>query len=262
MNDINDFCYKCYVVFKYTFFEIIKSKVLMNVFLLGLGLLLICYIAYSFTYGVPERVVLDVGLGMLSLSSVGMAIFFGVGLISKEIENRTIYMILSRPISRKAFLLGRIMGMVGVLILNILILSVLTLVLYVFLGGSIQSLILISIFFSIIEAIIVLLIVVFFSLITNPTLSVIYTVVVYIIGHSISDTMINGFAKKSVIISSILNVYSVIFPNFNKLNLKDLILYKQYLPFTTFCGITTYGLVYMLFLIFITSIIFERKNLD
>lgn len=262
MNAFNDFCHKCYVVFKYTFVEIIKSKVLVNVLLLGLGLLLICYIAYSFTYGTPQRVVLDVGLGMLSLSSVGMAIFFGVGLISKEIENRTIYMILSRPISRTAFLLGRIMGMGGVLILNIIILSVLTMVLYIFLGGKIENLIFTAIFFSILEAIIVLLIVVFFSMITNPTLSVLYTIVVYIIGHSISDTMISIFAKKSAIINIILKTYSIVFPNFSKLNIKDFVLYKQYIPLSTFFGITSYSLIYMLFLIVITSVIFERKNLD
>ena len=99
---------KLYVIAYYTFREILKSNILVNVAILGLGLMLVTYVAFSFTYGEASRVALDFGLGMLSLSSVGIAIFIGVGLLSKEIENRTVYMIISRPVPRYIFILGKI----------------------------------------------------------------------------------------------------------------------------------------------------------
>ncbi|MBF0361420.1 MAG: hypothetical protein HQK49_10425 [Oligoflexia bacterium] len=253
---------KLLIICRYTFVEIYKSKVLINVFLVGLALLLICYVAYSFTYAVPERIALDVGLGMLSLSSVGLAIFFGVGLISKEIENRTIYMILSRPISRRIFFLGRILGMIGILILNISILSTLTILTYVVLGGVLNKLIFIAIIFSIIESIIILLIAVLFSLITNITLSTIYTIVIFISGHALTDTLTNRFATSNVFFNSLLKTGSYIFPNLSKLNLKDYVLYNQMLPIPTLAWMFSYGVLYSIFLIVIIVVIFDRKNLD
>ena len=112
---------KIYTIAYYTFSEIIKSRILINVAILGLGLMILTYVAFSFTYGEASRVALDFGLGMLSLSSVGIAIFIGVGLLSKEIENRTVYMIISRPVPRYCFILGKILGLMGILILNILL---------------------------------------------------------------------------------------------------------------------------------------------
>ena len=124
----------------YTFQEVLKSKVLYNIMFLGIGLLIVTYVAQQFTYGAPSRVALDFGVGALSLSSVGIAIFMGVGLLSREIENRTVYMIVSRPVKRSSFVLGRILGLNMILVLNILILSILTLLVYFLTGGSMNPL--------------------------------------------------------------------------------------------------------------------------
>ena len=72
------------------------------------------YVATEFTYGVPERVALDFGLGMLSLSSLSISLFLGVSLLSKEIESRTVYMVISRPVPRFAFIIGKILGLSGI----------------------------------------------------------------------------------------------------------------------------------------------------
>ena len=61
------------------------------------------YVATEFTYGVPEKIALDFGMGMMSLSSVAIAIFFGSVILAKDIETRTIYMVISRPLSRYSF---------------------------------------------------------------------------------------------------------------------------------------------------------------
>src|SRR6476659_1520795 len=120
----------------YTFKEIWKSKILLNVFFVGIGLMIVTYVATEFTYGVPERVALDFGLGMLSLSSLSISLFLGVTLLSKEIESRTIYMVISRPVPRYVFILGKIFGLLGIQGLNILILSSMSLLSVVLLGGK------------------------------------------------------------------------------------------------------------------------------
>ena len=251
-----------YIVAKYTFREMIKSKILYNILILGFALLFISYLAYSFTYGVPARMALDFGLGMLTLTSVGMAIFLGVGLVSKEIENRTLYMILSRPLHRSSFFIGKIVGLSSVMLLNIIILAMISLSLYFYLGGEFQSLIGWSIFFSILESFLVLLITVMFSLISNRTLSVIFSISIYTVGHAISGTLVNSFAKSNDIIFNLLKLYYTFFPNFSKLNLKDHVLYDQDLSYFNLSGITLYALIYSLLIIVVSCLIFNRKNLD
>lgn len=246
----------------YTAKEIIKSKILINTLFLGLGLLLITFVSYSFTYGEPSKIALDFGLGTLSLSSVGIAIFMGAGLLSKEIESRTVYMIVSRPVSRSSFIIGKVLGLSGVLLLNIMILSCMTLACYFVIGGEFQWLILWSILFIILESLIVLLCVTTLSLVTSSTLSVIFTLMLYISGHSINVAQMTSFAENSVIFKNLLGVYHYILPAFYKLNLKEFVLYKQNVETSYLLSIGTYGIVYSVMLLSIAIIIFNKKNLD
>jgi ABC-2 type transport system permease protein len=253
---------KCFVVAEYTFKEVLKSKVLLNVFFLGIGLMVVTFVGSEFTYGVPEKVAIDFGLGSLSLSSIVIAILMGVGLISQEIENRTIYMVLSRPITRTTFLIGRCAGLIGVLILNILILGIMSISFSLFLGGQFSPLIPWVLLFSILEAMIILLVVICFSLITNSTMTVIYSFAIYVLGHAISENQLAMFAKKSPMLGHLLQGYGFVFPNFSKLNIKDFILYEQSLDPNFLSFALAYGLLYIVVLIVVSCFIFNNKSLD
>jgi ABC-type transport system involved in multi-copper enzyme maturation permease subunit len=254
--------HKIKIMYIYTFREILKSKILVNITFLGIGLVIVTWIASQFTHGVPSRVAIDFGLGTLTVSSVGIAIFMGVGLLSKEIDTRTVYMVISRPVPRYAFILGKVMGLIGILILNILILGILTLSVYAFMGGKFESLIIWSFGFTILEAIIILLVVIFFSLVTNNTLAVIFTIVIYIVGHAVNETYLTSMVKNNFLLKSILNGYEFVLPAFYKLNLKNEILYQQNLPLSYLLKTLMYSVSYIGFLLFLSISIFNKKNLD
>jgi ABC-type transport system involved in multi-copper enzyme maturation permease subunit len=249
-------------VSRYTFLEIFKSRIMTNVALLGIALVILSYTSSEFTYGVPAKVALDFGLGTLSLSLVGIALFMGVNLIAKEIEHRTVYMVLARPISRTNFLIGRLLGMALVLFLNTILLGGMTVSLYFYLGGEPNSLLYPCILFIYLEALIVLLIVVFFSLITNIIMSVIYTICIYFVGHAIDDTLLLPFMKANVGAKKLVELYSVVFPNFSKINIKDYVLYKNELSFEFLSFSTAYVLLYIIMIGLVCSLIFRNKNLD
>ncbi|MFT6630750.1 MAG: ABC-type transport system involved in multi-copper enzyme maturation permease subunit [Bacteriovoracaceae bacterium] len=262
MSNLQKDLKKIHIISKTTFKEIIKSKILLNTLFLGLLLLMITFVAYSFTYGAVDRVALDFGLGMLSLSSVGISIFIGVGLLSKEIESRTVYMIISRPVSRKVFIIGKLIGLSYVLVLNILILSSLTLSLYFIIGGTFSPLILWSILFIMLESILILFIIAFFSLVTTQTISVMLTLVLYAVGQSIKAAQSTGFAKSNPLVTQVLEIYHFILPAFYKLNIKEFVLHKSIMPLSYLGGTFAYGVMYSFFLLFMCIFVFERKNLD
>jgi ABC-type transport system involved in multi-copper enzyme maturation permease subunit len=225
-------------------------------------LLLVTFVAYSFSYGDPTRIALDFGAGMLSLSSVGIAIFMGVSLFYDEIDNRTIYQIISRPVSRTSFLVGKTIGLSFVLILNILILCVISLSLYFFLGGESSSLIYWNILFTIIESVMVLSVVTMFSLVTSKVFSVILTVSLYIIGHAISGVKLLTFIKDRPYLEDIIDIYQFILPGFYKLNIKDFLTYKNDLDLAYILSTVGYGVIYTIGILCLSIFIFNKKDLN
>lgn len=252
----------CFVISIYTFKELIKSKLLYYVFLLSLFLALITYVATEFTFATPGRVALDVGIGVLSYVSLAISILLGVTLISKEIDQRTVYMVLSRPISRFSFLTGRILGMLLFLVCVHLILGFTTLGIFKFYGGNFESLIHWVFLFGYLESIITLLLVILFSLFVNPVISVVNTIVILIAGHVINDTKLINFVKFHPSLKNFLDSVTYIIPNFNKLNLKDHLLYNKMIPFDYNLNVLLYCICYISFLLLFSSLIFSKKNLD
>lgn len=246
----------------YTFKEIFKSKILLNVFFIGLGLMLVTYVATEFTFGVPERVALDFGLGMLSFSTLGISLFLGVGLLSKEIDSRTVYMVISRPVPRYAFILGKLLGLMSIQFLNVLILSLMILTSVYFLGGEVSSLIFWAIGFIFLESLMLLFLVVLVSLVANNILTVLLSIVLLLMGHAVRETQEISLVKSSSLIKGLLEIYHFVLPGFYKLNLKDFIIYEQTLPSSYLYSGLAYGTLYSAFLLCLIVYIFNRKNID
>lgn len=253
---------KFLTVAKFTFLEVYRSKIMLGLLFLAFGLVIVTYVASEFAYGAPAKVAMDVGLGIMSLSNLAIAIFIGATLLSKEIEQRTLYMVLSRPISRVSFLLGKITGLSTVLLLNSLILGALSVTLFLQQGGAYQPLFLWTILFAFFEALIVMVFAIFFSLITSMSLSVICTFAVCVTGHALNETSKLAILKLTPVLKSIVDVCYFFIPNLYKLNLKDFLLYQQTLDLQYLVMTQLYALLYLTAILTIVVFIFKNKNLD
>ena len=247
---------------RFTFIEVYRSKIMISLAILGFALIVLCYVASEFAYGAPAKIALDVGLGILSLSNVIIAVLIGATLLTREIEQKTLYMVLSKPISRAAFLFGKILGLSTILIINSIVLGSLSMILYKIYGGEFQQLVIWAIYFSFLEAFTLLLFAVLFSLMTNTTLSVIYSIGIFIVGHALNETSKLLFTKISVLFSTIVKICFVVIPNFYRLNLKDFVIYQQ--TVSTHYLVTThlYLALYLTALLTALYYVFSVKNLD
>src|SRR5688572_10435954 len=113
-----------------TFREAIRDRILYLLLAFAILMIVSSRVLSLLTVGAEEKIVKDVGLASLSLFGVATAIFVGVGLVFKEIEKRTVYTLISKPISRSQFILGKYLGLVMVLAVN---LSIMTAVFYLLL---------------------------------------------------------------------------------------------------------------------------------
>jgi ABC-type transport system involved in multi-copper enzyme maturation permease subunit len=253
---------KLLIIARYTFIEIYKSKIMINVLILGGVIAVLSYVAAEFTYGVPGRVALDVGLGLMTISSVGIATFIGATLISKEVDQRTIYMTLSRPVTRSTFLMGRLLGLKLILLLNVILLSAFSGGCALLFGAEVGAPFLWTSFFVFLESLLVLLVVTFFSMFTNTIISVLFSLTTYIAGHAVGVTLNYETVKLNNTFSTILRGLDALLPSFGKLNIKKNLLYEQFAANDYLWGTTFYVGIYALALLILISLIFNKKNLD
>src|SRR5258708_30970321 len=151
--------------------------------------------------GQDAKIIADLGLSAMLLFGVFIAIFVGVGLVYKEIERRTLYAILSKPIGRGQFLLGKYLGLCLTLLVNVLIMGVgvsLALI-YVRRGWDPLALkIWPAILLIYVELMIVTGVALLFSTFSSPALSALLTFFVFIIGHFSADLKTLGNSAGSV----------------------------------------------------------------
>jgi hypothetical protein len=154
------------------------------------------------------------------------------------------------------------LGLLGIQAINVFLLSLMTILSVLVLGGGINSLVYWSIGFIFLESLLLLLVVILLSLIANNILSALLSVVVLVLGHSVKETQNLSLVKNSQFLKTILNLYHFILPGFYKLNLKEHLLYKASLPFEYLISTLTYGVCYSGFLLIMIIFIFNRKNID
>ena len=92
--------------------EAVRNRLLYTLLFFAIVLILSGIFLSTLSYVDNERILQDIGFAAIRLFGVAIAIFVGVGLIYKEVDRRTVYTILSKPISRAEFLLGKFVGLV------------------------------------------------------------------------------------------------------------------------------------------------------
>src|SRR6201981_1287945 len=157
-----------------TFREAVRDRVLYNLIAFALLLSGAAVLIGQISIDIERLVVVNLGLTAVSLFGIVIAIFIGIGLVSKEIEKRTLYTVLSRPVRRWAFLVGTFFGLAGTLVVNtfFMAIGVFGALLYVahrFSGAD--SSIFIALYFIILEFVIVTALALFFSSFSSPLLS-------------------------------------------------------------------------------------------
>ena len=172
------------------------------------------------------HVVADTGLTAVSLLGIMISVFVGTGLIYKEIDKRTVYTILSKPVRRGEFVLGKYLGLVLTAMVCMTILSVGFLVYFRLHGGEVSWPLVAALLFSIVEVALVIAVAVMFSSASTPILSAVLTSVVFAAGrlsHWIPDFMDHLGRTRTGGLGSqvVLQVLYYITPNLSMFDLRD-----------------------------------------
>jgi len=199
---------------KNTFREAIRDRILYGFLFFAICLILFSLVLGQLSFHEEIRATVDIGLGGISFFAVLMAVFLGITLLHKEIEKRTLYTILSRPISRGSYLVGKFLGLVATLVVQIfLMFAVWAIVLYIQ-GGTLTSGMVAAVVLSIFETILVVAMALFFTSFSSPFLSGLFCLGLFVVGRN-ADLITQLAEKKSLAwMAPLLDGIAMVVPNF------------------------------------------------
>ena len=250
-----------FAIAKNTFRETARDRILLSAFFVIIAIILFSFFIASISLDQSTRMIVDFGITAIYALQMFVAIFIGSMLIYKEIERRTFFLLLPKPISRTEIVIGKCLGLTATTVLVTLLSTIaLYAVLYIESGQTYFFPILLSVFLSTLEAVILILVSILFSGITSPILAAISTLAIFFVGHAGEIFRYIFMMTKSPSVEAITSGIYHLLPNLEKFNIRNDIIFGT-TPSLTMIGVATlYAIAYSALLIVITQITFKKKD--
>lgn len=244
-----------------SFREVIRDRIL---YFIGFFALLMAFawrLLPEIAVGTHQKIFLDLGLAAIGLLGVIVAIFVGTGLINQEIDKRTILVLIPKPLSRAEFILGKHLGLSGVLAVMLGVMLVIYLLMLLGMKVSFQALpLIVSVFYLGLELILIAAVAIAFGVFTSSILATLMTFGVYLMGHISKDLIQLGIISKNPNILAITKNIYLILPDLERLNFRNEAVYGLLPSADVLIANALYSLVYTGLLLGISILIFSRRQ--
>jgi ABC-type transport system involved in multi-copper enzyme maturation permease subunit len=243
-----------------TFKEAVRDRVLYLLLFFAAMSIVLARVLAVLTVGDRTKVIKDVGLASISFFGALMAILIGTGLVYKEIEKRTIFTLISKPIRRHEFLLGKFFGLVLTLAVMMGAMSLIFLVLVFAHTFQVEGRLLLAVLLIFLELILITAVAVLFSCFSTPILSSLFALSFYLIGHFSwgLETLIKKTPPGAGRV--LLRVLYTVLPDLENFNIKTEVVHGLAVPSGLVLHAAAYGLVYTAFVLALATLVFRRRD--
>jgi ABC-type transport system involved in multi-copper enzyme maturation permease subunit len=243
------------------FREVMRDRIFFAIGFYALIMLAAWQLLPEISGAAQNKILADVGPASASLLGVVIAIFVGTGLINKEIEKRTVFVLVTKPISSAEFIIGKHLGLSAVL--GILVIGMTAIYLMMLnlahIDYQLKPLLLTS-FFLFLELCLITAAALLFGVFTSSLLATLLTFSLYLVGH-LSESMVKlaGVTKNPGFQKLTDNLYLVL-PDLSRLDLKNDAVYGIVPQTSTLFTNAIYALVYTAALLLVTTVVFSRRE--
>ena len=255
------------------FRESVRDKVFYNLVLFALLLVGASILIGQLTAGQDVKIIKDLGLSATSIFGVFIAVFVGISLVSKEVDRRSVYPLLAKPISRGGFIVGKYAGLLLTLLVNTIVMTVALYAVLFFLARGVPANVqkawdapaldpnlLKAIALIYVEVAVVTAVALFFSSYSSPMLSAIFTLGIYVAGQFGADLKHFNETVNAPAAAVVAKVAYYILPDFSKFDVKLAVVHGLPVGATYMASAALYALVYIAALLFGASAIFARRD--
>lgn len=245
------------------FWEVVRDRILYVIGFYALMLVTAVRFLPEVAATTEDKMFLDLGLAAMEILSLLAAVFIGTGLVNKEIEKRTVLVLIAKPISRTDFIASKHLGLSAVLALLIATMTAIYLSLLSFQNISYSSIsITLAAIFLFLEMSLIAAAAITFGVFTSSVLATMLTFAVYLMGHLSPDILKLGRLSNNPSVERITQGLYLFLPDLSRLDLKNGAVYgSELLPnLTTLIANAGYGLLYTILLLAIATLIFSRRQ--
>ncbi|HTQ96775.1 MAG TPA: ABC transporter permease [Candidatus Acidoferrum sp.] len=247
-----------------TFREAVRDRVLYNLVFFALLMIGASILVGQISIEIEQSVIVSLGLTAISVIGIFIAVFIGVGLVSKEIDKRTLYALLAKPVQRWQFLLGKFGGLVMTLAVNT---AAMALGLYAALWivkhplTSTDWYLLVAVYLIWLKLALIVALAMLFSCFTTPLLAILFTLGIYVAGVFAVELRTMQAVDLTPSTMKMLKGISYLLPNFENFNVMGAVAHGRGIPGALVWQNTAYAILYAAIVLCGAALIFSRRNL-
>lgn len=243
-----------------TFREGVRDRLFVIIGVFAVAILAASFIIGPLSLGEQTRITQDLGLASISVLTFLIAILIGTGIVYREIERKTIYTVLSKPVSRWKFIIGKFLGLNALVAVLVLGMAVVLMIVNTAVTRSFQPGLLTAIFLIWMELVLLTALSVLMSTLCSPILGAIFTFLLYVAGHTSADLkeLASRFGTASVKAGATFAYY--VLPNLEYLNVKSKVIHGVHVDGTYVAFATSYALLYTVIFLTLAIMVFQRRE--
>jgi hypothetical protein len=227
-----------------TFRETVRERVLYNLVFFAMLMTVSGLLLSQLSIRQDEKIIKDVGLAAIDLFGTLIAVFIGVGLVSKEIERRSLYPLLAKPVSRSEFFLGKFAGLVFTLLVNVSVMAAGIYLTLLLTGKRIDPLLLAAVYPLFLQLVLIVAFAMLFSTVaTSSATAAVFTVGVVVAGRY-ADIVRNMREVAPGVPSWLVEGLYAVLPNFRNFDFKAGVAYGDPVPAGVLAWVSLYALAY------------------
>ena len=255
------------------FRESVRDKVLYNLVFFAIALMGASYLIGQLTAGQDVKIIKDLGLAATSIFGLFMAVFIGIGLVSKEVERRSIYSLLAKPIARHHLVIGKYLGLVLTLAVNLAVMAAALYAVLAYMAWTAPAMaaagwerraldpdLLKAFVLTFFELSIVTAIAVFFSTFSTPILSAAFTFGLFVAGRFSTDLRNFNQVIESPVANALTTALYWLLPNLSSFDVRAQVVHGQAVPLASMALAGAYAVLYISALILAATAVFARRD--
>ena len=255
------------------FRESVRDKVLYNLVFFAILLIAASALIGQLSAGQEVKIIKDLGLAAMSVFGLFIAVFIGIGLVFKEVERRSIYSLLAKPITRTQFILGKYAGLVLTLAVNLGIMVAAFYAVLAWLDATTPAVLkraweapaldpamLTAVALAFVQLMVITAVALLFSTFSSPLLSAALTFGVFLAGHFSADLRNVEQVVQSPAITGVTRALYYLLPNLAAFDVKARVVHGDPVPWTEVGLAVGYGVLYIGALLTAAVWIFSRRD--
>jgi ABC-type transport system involved in multi-copper enzyme maturation permease subunit len=253
-----------WIVAANTFREAVRDRVLYNLVFFALLMMGAAILVGQISIGIEKSVIISLGLTAISVIGIFIAVFIGVGLVSKEMDKRTVYALLAKPVERWQFLIGKFAGLAMTLTVNT---AAMTVGLYLAVWTVKHPLVsndrylLAAVYLILLKLTLIVALAMLFSCFTSPFLAILFTLGIYIAGLFAGELRTMQAVDLTPLAMAMFRGVSYVLPNFENFNVMGAVTHQRAVPMALVGQSTLYAIVYGAIVLIGAAMVFSRRNL-